>query len=324
MKINTKIIILIAILNIAFVSNINGQIAIDNVEELSKIKNGTTYIAMKDPNAEESKAYVEVFKNNWTYSKIEFIKYTDIFKYLKPQNSFLTISGYETSVHSQTLYSNGMRGASVDYAHTHIFLQLWTASEKYYKKNKDFKEKDKLEIARLELFTDFPTLMTPQNLYQTNYDAKGHIRNWGPGMLKNHIQNMTFYLNKGKKKDLYEDILNPTEFKKLANDVLYVPDYVLTKFNKFTGDESKKHKEEEIFEDYKFQYKIIPTKELNEKILNDSKGFYYLQYIKSSTDKFVSVINSITGEVIYSVYTPTSYNLQSGDLKELGKKIQKN
>jgi hypothetical protein len=91
----------------------------------------------------------------------------------------------------------------------------------------------------------------------------------------------------------------------------------------FTGDESKQHKEEDLFEDYKLKYQLVSTKKLNDNIVNDPSGFYYLLYVKSSTDKFVSVINSRTGEIIYSDYTPVKYNLKPGDLKDLYKKIMK-
>ena len=98
---------------------------------------------------------------------------------------------------------------------------------------------------------------------------------------------------------------------------------MLFKFNKFTGDESKKHEEKDIFEDYTLKYKLLPMKELSDKILTDKTPFYYMVYIKSSTDKFVTVYNAATSEIIYSVYTTTSYNLKSSDLKDLQKTITK-
>lgn len=130
-------------------------------------------------------------------------------------------------------------------------------------------------------------------------------------------------LEKGQEKSLYSSLGNDSELKKLQNQTLFIPDYVFTKFNAFTGDESKKFDEKELLEDYKLKYEVISSKTLNEKILKNDQPFFYLQYIKSSTDKYVSVINSQTGEVIYSSYTPMSYNLKSGDLKELSKKIAK-
>jgi hypothetical protein len=131
------------------------------------------------------------------------------------------------------------------------------------------------------------------------------------------------YLDQSEKRHLYKSILNETELKNLKDEVLYVPDYVLINFNKFTGDETKKHDEKDIFKNYKFEYKLMSTDELNEKIMNDTTSFYYLIYIKSSADKFVSVINSLTGEIIYSNYTYRSYNIKSKDLKKLRKKIKK-
>jgi hypothetical protein len=303
------------------------QIAISNVDQIDQIKNTTTYVAMKDPNSEIGKEYEVIFQKYWTLSKIEFIKYSDIYKYLNTNSSFLTIGGYVTEVNSHMIYSDGSRSSGVDYAHTHIYLELWKCSDKFLSKNKDpkdFKEKDKKQISRLELFTDFTTLMMPSYLYKSEYDTEGHVRNWGLGMLKNHLQNMIFYLKKGTEKKLYSEIINSSEIKKLSNETLYIPDYVFSKFNMFTGDESKKHDVKEILNDYKFKYEVISSQDLNKKIIDDNSVFYYLQYIKSSTDKFISIINSQTGEVIYSVYTPTSYNIKSGDLKDLSKVISKN
>ena len=128
------------------------------------------------------------------------------------------------------------------------------------------------------------------------------------------------YLNKGEIHTLYSEIYNAKEMKNLKKEVLYVPEYVLTKFNKFTGDETVKHDEKDIFVDYKLKYQLISADELNQKILEEATSFYYLIYIKSSTDKYISVINSLTGELIYSAYTPASYNIKSEDLKELQKK----
>jgi hypothetical protein len=61
---------------------------------------------------------------------------------------------------------------------------------------------------------------------------------------------------------------------------------------------------------------------LNDKILNDKVGFYYLVYVKSSTDKWISVVNSLTGAMIYSRCYMPSYNIEAADLKDLRKKLQ--
>jgi hypothetical protein len=221
----------------------------------------------------------------------------------------------------------GRTRQGLHYTNTHFYLELWTPDEKYFKetkKQKPFGEKNKIQVAKIELYTDYETLQQPDLLFSSDYDGYGHIRNWGPGLLKNYIQNLMTLLNKAEKKGLFSTIYNEKEMEKLKTSTLYVPDYVLIKFNMFTGDESKLHKEEDLFEDYKLPYKLLSTKKLNERILNDQAGFYYLAYVKGSTDKFVSIINSLTGEMIYSEYTPVKYNLKSGDLKDLYKKIMRN
>jgi len=325
MRTKIKFFLTAFVFSLTFAFNANSQIAISNISEITKIKSGTTYIAMKDPNSEKVKEYVNAFKSNWTISKIEFIKYSEIEKFISPENSFLTIGGYETNTQFIKLYENGSRTNGINYSNTHLYLELWTCDEKYFqskKKKKEFGNNDKIQVARIELFTDFETLSDPDKLFQSDYDGNGHIRNWGPGILKNYIQSLMSYLNKSENRTLYSGIFNANAMKNLKKEVLYVPEYVLTKFNKFTGDETKKHNEKEIFEDYKLEYKLISVDELNQKILADKTVFYYLIYIKSSTDKYMSVINSLTGEIIYSAYTPISYNINQGDFKDLQKKTQ--
>ncbi|MBK8484386.1 MAG: hypothetical protein IPL31_08625 [Saprospiraceae bacterium] len=325
MKTKIKFFLTTFVFSVAITFSANSQIAISNISEIAKIKSGTTYIAMKDPNSEKAKEYVNAFKNNWTISKFEFIKYSEIEKYISPENSFLTIGGYETSTQFIKLYENGSRKNGINYSNTHLYLELWTCNEKYFqskKKKKEFGNSDKIQVARIELFTDFATLSDPDKLFQSDYDGNGHIRNWGSGILKNYIQSLISYLNKSENRTLYSGIFNSMEMKNLKKEVLYVPEYVLTKFNKFTGDETKKHDEKDLFEDYKLKYKLISLDELNQKILADKTSFYYLIYIKSSTDKYISVVNSLTGEIIYSTYSPVSYNIKSGDLKDLQKKTQ--
>jgi hypothetical protein len=130
------------------------------------------------------------------------------------------------------------------------------------------------------------------------------------------------YLRKNEVVQLKNEIENDIELKNLKNETLYVPSYTMIKYNKFNGNESKSHDEEDIFEDYKNKYKIVSTEELNNKILSETQPFYYLVYIRSCTQKFINVVNSSTGEIIYSEYNAISYNMKTKDLRKLYKKTQ--
>ncbi|MBK8966627.1 MAG: hypothetical protein IPM36_08060 [Lewinellaceae bacterium] len=68
---------------------------------------------------------------------------------------------------------------------------------------------------------------------------------------------------------------------------------------------------------------MISNAELNRKIIEETEPFYYLVYIKSSTDKYVSVYNSQTGDLVYTTYTGISYNLKDKDLGKLESAVSK-
>lgn len=324
MKTITKSLVITLIIYLASTLNVKSQIEISNIDQIGRVKEGTTYIAMKDPELENVKDYIAIFNTYWTISKIKFIKYTDVEKYLLPENSFLTISAFRRNITMQSARSNGMMSNGLDYQITQIYLELWNCKNKFFEKGKKAKEFDdsyKNQIARIELFTDYNTLKHPEIILNLDYDGNRCIRNWGCGFLKNYIQLLMRLLNKNEEKKLYSDINNKAELINLKKEVLYIPAYILTKFDKFTGAENQYHDDKEMISKYKFKYEYIPTVDLNKKILSETSVFYYLIYIKSSTDKYISVVNSQTGEIIYSRYTSVSYNIKPKDFKFLSKKI---
>ena len=80
-----------------------------------------------------------------------------------------------------------------------------------------------------------------------------------------------------------------------------------------------------VFGEYKFNYKIIPGKDLENKILTASEPFYYLLLLRNSDNKMIAVINGKTGEMIYSRFVGMAHlELKPADLKELYKAVNKN
>lgn len=302
------ILVFLAIVPIKF----HSQITISNIPEIDKIKQGTTFFAMKDPTSPKAAAFVEAITKNWTFSKVACIKYTDVEKNIAPNNAFVTITGNMTTTNNNT--------------DTRTYLEVWTTNGKFVydpKKRKHFNQQDKIQLATLELFTDFVTQTNPSSLYRIDYDASGHIKNWGEGIVGNYVQALNAYLKKRDELTLKTEINNKEVLKKLITETLYIPDYVLTKFNKSNGDETKKQEEKALFEGYTLAYKVLSTKDLNSKIVNDKTPFNYLLLINSGNEKYVTVTNSISGEIIYSAISNGFGNLKTSDLKELLKAIQK-
>lgn len=291
------------------------QITITNTAEITKIKQGTTFFAMNNPDSPKATAFVEAIKKTWKLSNVECIKYTDVEKNIAPNNSFVTIGANMTT-------SNSAASAT----ETRIYLELWTTNGKYThdpKKRKHFNQADKISIATIELFADFYAQNNPSALYKMDYDAAGHFKNWSPGILANYMQQLQILLHKGTETIAKTPIVKKEELQKLATSTLFVPDYVMTKFSKNSDDESKKFDEKEIFEGFNQSYKLISISELNDKIIATTTPFYYLLFIKTPKEKFVTVTNALSGEIIYLADTGSAAYFKSGDLKELQKAAQK-
>lgn len=318
---------------IAIAFNSNAQIAIANLDRIPALKNGTTYVLMKDPDFPGAKEYIEMFKKTWTISKVEFIKYSDAHNHYSAGNYFLSMGGYKFSDQYTPMFGGFFGGADGNtneypkgtwFEETHIYLELWTCTDKYVenKKDKDLKINNTIQLARIDLYTDELTFRDPRCLYAEEYNSN-RIRNWGVGILENYIQSIMTYFNHNQECKLYSAITNKAELTKLKKETLYVPNYVLINCDKKTNTEKGKHLESELFKKYTLKHTLLTIEELNAKIVNKQEPIYYFIYVKSRNDKFVSVVNSVTGEMIYSRYTPMSYNLQPDDLNDLQLEILK-
>ena len=294
---------------------VSAQVSITNTSLLSKVKEGTTYIAMKDPKSPKAAAYVAAANKFWTFSKVACIAYKEVEQHIQPNASFITISG--------SISSSNNSSANTE---TRVFLELWTTNGKYTydpKKRRHFNQEDKISIATIELFPDYNTQANPNWLYSLDYDASGHLKNWGDGIYSNMLQMLCTALTIGQERQYKEEFIDAKQVNALSSTSLYLPNYVLTKFLKNSGDESNKYEEKELMKDYPFSYKIVSIEELNTKIINSDTNIYYLLLIKTGNERFVTVTNSITGTIIYSSFSSSSTSLKSSDLKLLAKTISK-
>ncbi len=290
------------------------QIEISNSAEIAKIKTGTLFFAMKDPDSPKAAAYVDAILKNWKLSKVACIKYTDVEKHIAPNTAFVTIGAKMTNSNASSA------------TETNFFLEFWTTNGKFVydpKKRKHFNQDDKIILATFPLFSDYTTQNNPSSLYKIEYDSGGHLKNWSAAILGNYIQQIDSLLNKEEVRQAKTEFLNKAELNKLNSQTLFIPEYVLTKFSKNSDDESKQYGEKEITEGSSLLCQFITTAELNDKIDNATTAFYYLLLIKTNTEKYITVTNSKSGEIVYSAYSNSSSNFKTSDLKDLQKAIQK-
>ncbi|MGC4041120.1 MAG: hypothetical protein QM710_10135 [Flavobacterium sp.] len=307
MKLRT---IFLQILALVFALNkAQAQIAISNTAEIGKIKLGTAFFAMKDPASPKAAEYIDAIKKNWTLSKVECIKYTDVEKNIAPNNFFVTIGANMATSNASSV------------AETNFKLEFWTTNGKFVydpKKRKHFNPEDKIVVASIDLFPDFTTQDNPSSLYKMDYDAAGHLKNWSASILGNYIQQVVALLDKAEAREAKTTFFNGKSFPQ----TLYIPEYVLTKFSKNSDDESKKYDAKEITDGVGLSCKFLTIGELNQKIA-EPEAFYYLLFIKTNTARYVTVTHSQTGEIIYSAYSNSSANFKAADLKDIQKAFQK-
>ena len=229
----------------------------------------------------------------------------------------------------ETLSLRGYYGSEAIY----LYLSLWTPDEKRLENNKKFRIEDEIPIAHIQLSADMRTLKT---LYMSgilrnkdnvsfDFDGDGHIFNWSPAILKNYLQHLTSLLQTDKKADFTDDITDKTQLQLLRNKTLYCAEETIHKVGTFMKPDTKEIVDtNKVFEDYKFEYKIIAGKDLEKKILTETKPFYYLLLLRNSDTKMIAVVNASTGELIYSHFVGMAYlELKSADLKALYKAVNK-
>lgn len=119
------------------------------------------------------------------------------------------------------------------------------------------------------------------------------------GFLYNNIQNMNNHITKEIKVSFFSEPEVSNQISKLKTDSLYIPFdlYCLYTFKNLR--EKNKNNFEKFKDDYDFPYNVLSSEDISNKIVNGEE-FYYLRFNLIETEKLVQVVNSKTGEVIYS------------------------
>ncbi|MGZ3749952.1 MAG: hypothetical protein ACXVB0_13285 [Mucilaginibacter sp.] len=320
-----------------FLSQSKAQIEVLSKNALDKIKDGNTYVVvdyLKFPGAVE---FLQVLKKYWTVTKgVEYLRASELKAKLKAGDSYFTMSNFfmnhtmsGTPVSSGVMGGpvNGAAGALTQYSMgstLYFYLCLWTPTEKSLRQGREFDLKDQNVVANIYVAVH-ANVGERIGIPMLPFDGSGRISNWNPGTFKNFLQQLTAALQTGKKFKS-EDVANKEQLKLLKDQTLYCSDenFYTTTFSYKTG----KYKDAEIadlFSGYKSNYKVITSRELEDKILADTEPFFYLIHVtQTNMGTITAIVNSHTGEVIYSNHHVTfSHNLDSGDLKDIYRVVKK-
>jgi hypothetical protein len=147
------------------------------------------------------------------------------------------------------------------------------------------------------------------------------LYNYKLGFLKNYLQFINDKLKTGGYSFTYAEDYNKSKIKALQKATLFIPSFIKIKYSGWTGKDTDRDNPDELFKKYDYKYEFIDTDALSDKIMNAKEDFYYLMYTKVNSQKFVSVVNGKTGEIIYRDYEILTYSLKANDLSRLNKKI---
>ncbi len=295
------------------------------------VKNSTTYFIV--PNELN---YNEIQKNIqeiWSLNKIVFIPQDeyekDAYNFVSTGNSVIRLIKSNGAI-STDIRSTRNNGAPSEF--NELGLNFKFVMFHYIKVEKDKKDeitKDSFRVAeiyftpsikyRSSLFGTTKLLWKKKN---TDFDKtkEPDSYNFNLGYIRNYFQTLNEKLLKGENFKVRDGVKNKLKLKDLSNQTLFAPDWILKQFSFITRDLKKIVTSEELFKKYKYDYKVIKNEELNTKILN-GEDFYYFMYTQFNDYKILSIIHSITGEIIY-LTEDESFNVKDSDLKDVSKLIK--
>jgi hypothetical protein len=269
------------------------------------LKNKTVLFVLPKIEYEYIDDYTDLLSKAWTLTPIKVIKYADLSHYKKDfdKYAYFIFGGLETTTHMQT----------VSYSNTHYYLTL---SILHSQPGKSKAKSD--ELCRIELYPEMSALskFSSKNA-NTELYTNSHFRNFNLPYMLAYLKFVQQNLQQGKNPSIYKSYEDKAMLENLKHDTLYVPENLIYSRNKFTGKESLK--DEDFFKSYNGIYKYVSTEELIDiiKNRNESAPVYLFEYILSSTDKYVGVLEIRSGTVVYRRYTPISYNLKEKDLRAI-------
>ncbi len=290
-----------------------------SAEEMDKFKQSTTYFVLQERDYEQQAEFEQAIAKVWTITPFKIIKPEEMDNLNKAKSSFFFFGGFVTVRQKQ--------GAIVNY-HPHLSYDLFMLST-----NKKGKTEQNL-LGKIMLHLDSKSMITVLRYASLNNKSFGEkvtpylyqeatMPNWTPLILSGYLKVINDGLTTGTLRSMFDEYTDKDGLKALRDQTLYIPDYVTTKFNMFTGAEKETDSEEgEDNAAYTFGNKYLAAHKIESVAAAQNKPYAYLSYIKSSSDKFVSIFDGATGKLLYTAYTPMSYNFKSKDLKRIAAKVK--
>ncbi|WP_281991379.1 hypothetical protein [Aquimarina aggregata] len=292
----------------------------------------TVFLIPKELNEVNSEKFKDIVQNVWTFNNPIFITEK---QYEESKESYITTNNSIVSlVNNGFLLQKILGDRSIKYVEagehaTYVVYKFMMTS--------DFKKirKDKKDRLRYDFTNIGEIFFTPSIKYRKRISGKITIEketrstrgneepdfyNFDFGYIKNYFQELNRRLSNSENLVIEDGIKKEDKIKELKEKTLYAPKWILKKYNALAATWGKTRTAEDIFGKYNHKYEIIDNEELSNKIIN-GEDFYYLMHTQFNQKKIISIIHSLTGEIIY-LKEEGSYNLTDSDIKGFAKIIK--
>lgn len=307
------------------------QIGMPDDTQFANMKNQTLYVEMSDTTSAANKQMARAIRQGWTVSKLEFVTPQQMSKYLQPGNFFVTLEHDNTSFNYYRERTNGFGEISTsrsgDINNDYFYLSFWTL-DKNYEADKGLKPKNKRRVVRAELYLmsigtgkiDFSS----SNIGSAGFQSE--FCNGLPGYIKCIFQAVSNNIAANKTVQLKKDVDAAPALAALKKDTLYVPNYWIGPGGTMLPDEPENSASgkyiRKMLDSYSYPVRLIRRDELSNMILAATRPLYYFNYVQSSADKMISVVNGQTGEVLYYNFNDKSYRPKPKNFKELSEQVE--
>ncbi|MBO6880239.1 hypothetical protein [Winogradskyella sp.] len=301
--------------------------------ELEVFKNTTTIFVL--PNTVDQDTYNSILSKYWHVTPFEIVKPEDF----KIEDYYMGKYSFAHLLYQSTQNVGQIFAIDIYTYNESLASELSSEKKISEKKKKKILRKNKLRIARINLFPTYDFFL---NLAEMNSSGKidesdilnymynnDSMHNFSSGLFQNYIQTINNKIINNETYWAYETDYSE-ELSALKENILYVPKYIETEHSgKQIYDKAEKRFEsfDEVISKYGYNYKIIDDDILSEKILKGEEFYYLTFYRMGWAQKFISITNSKTGKVIYRHYIPnaaSTLRLKQRHFETLNESIEKN
>jgi hypothetical protein len=158
------------------------------------------------------------------------------------------------------------------------------------------------------------------------YDLNDQLFLWSPGLLNLYLKKLKLIVSSKKipETDTRERSVTDDEkgLQDIKTETLYIPEYCLLDYNKITHTYKDAPKDKDkVFEKYTYTYEVLTDEDLNALMLDDSKEVYILIYTVDNPRKYINILNTKTGKIVYVDFSTPAYEFGKGDVKTLMKAL---